>query len=306
MSHERRIPVAANAVIAAAQFVAALFLLAYAATASGWRLGAAAIAFAVVMNSVYAVIHESEHGILFPNARANELTGVVMALLFPAPYHLIRQGHIGHHMRNRSDDEAFDLYFDGEPPVWKWLQFLGIVTGFYWLTVVLANVAVLFASRLFDRSRFQFDRPSAAFMEALNPAYWRWIRIEALLVFATHAAILWWLDFAFAPYAILYCTFGFTWSAMQYVHHFGTERDVRNGARNLWLWTPLDYLWLNHNWHLTHHRHPTVPWPYLPRLAREEGNPPRGFLPFAYLRMWRGPRYSNVHVQNQFAGRVIR
>jgi hypothetical protein len=93
---------------------------------------------------------------------------------------------------------------------------------------------------------------------------------------------------------------------MQYVHHFGTVRDVRNGARNLWIWRPLDAVWLNHNWHLTHHRHPTIPWRYLPEIGTEEGNPPRGFLPFAYFRMWRGPRYSDVRVENRYAGHVIR
>ena len=48
--------------------------------------------------------------------------GVLMALFFPAPFHLLRQGHIGHHLRNRSDDEAFDLYFDGDNVVWRWMM----------------------------------------------------------------------------------------------------------------------------------------------------------------------------------------
>ena len=55
---------------------------------------------------------------------------------------------------------------------------------------------------------------------------------------------------------------------MQYVHHFGTTRHVLEGARNLWIWGPLDALWLNHNWHLTHHKHPTVPWIHLPHIGR--------------------------------------
>lgn len=71
-------------------------------------------------------------------------------------------------------------------------------------------------------------------------------------------------------YAVLYGTFGFIWFAMQYVHHFGTERHVTRGARNLFVFRPLDALWLNHNWHLAHHEHPTVPWIHLPRLAEED------------------------------------
>jgi fatty acid desaturase len=92
---------------------------------------------------------------------------------------------------------------------------------------------------------------------------------------------------------------------MQYVHHFGTTRHVLEGARNLRIWEPLDRLWLNHNWHLTHHKHPTVPWIHLPRLGSRE-NPDRGFLPLHYLRMWRGPRRATERVENRYAGRVIR
>ena len=91
---------------------------------------------------------------------------------------------------------------------------------------------------------------------------------------------------------------------MQYVHHFGTERHVLRGTRNLWFLAPIDLIWLNHNWHLTHHQQPTVPWIYLARLGKEQ-DPKREFLLWHYLRMWRGPRYTDEHVENKFAGRII-
>jgi fatty acid desaturase len=104
----------------------------------------------------------------------------------------------------------------------------------------------------------------------------------------------------------MYFGFGFTWSAMQYVHHYGTERHVTRGARNLRLWGPIDRLWLNHNWHLVHHEHPTVPWIHLPVMGAAGPDARRGFLPWHYLKMWRGPRKTAEHVQNQYAGRIIR
>lgn len=299
-----RIPTVANALIAVVQVATVAVLLHASSGARGWRLALFAAGFALVMNSVYSIIHEAEHGILFSRRSLNDAAGVIMALLFPAPFHLLRQGHIGHHQRNRSDDEAFDFYFEGEHPLWKRMQFYGILTGFYWLVVVLSNLAVLFVPRLFDRSRFEFDRPSAAFMDALNPAYWRWIRIEAVAAIAIHAGAIWFLGDPLA-YAVLYAAWGVSWSAMQYVHHFGTERDVLDGARNLRLLGPIDALWLNHNWHLTHHRHPTVPWLHLPKVAAEERQVERGFLPVAYLRMWRGPRFTHVRVRNRYAGRIV-
>src|SRR3989440_1178152 len=205
MTH--RIPSRANVVIIVAQLAAIAALLFEARHARGWMLALFAAVFAIVMNSVYSIIHEAEHGILFYDRRANDAAGVAMALLFPAPFHLIRQGHLGHHARNRTDDEAFDFWFEGEHPLWKCVQFYGILTGFYWLTVVLSNVIVLVVPRLFDRSRFEFDRPSAAFMDALNPAFWKWIRIEALAAIALHAAIIIAMRDVIA-YATMYAAFG--------------------------------------------------------------------------------------------------
>ncbi len=269
-----------------------------------WEILGLAIAFGVIGNSIYSIVHEAEHRMLHRNHRLNDVLGAGMALLFPAPYHLIRQGHLGHHQRNRSDDEAFDLYFAGENPIIRWLQLYGILTGAYWLMVVLSNVVVAVAPGLLVRRKFEFNRPSAALMESLNPAYWRLIRLEGLLAIALHSAIIVGLDIPPARYLAVYFGFGFSWSAMQYVHHFETERHVLLGAQNLRGLAALDWMWLHHNWHRTHHRHPTIPWIHLPRLGRAE-DPQRPFLLWRYLRMWRGPRYSEEHVENRFAGRII-
>lgn len=271
---------------------------------SGWALFGLAAAFGILMNSVYSIIHEAEHEILFPHKGLNDGVGVLMALLFPAPFHLIRQGHLGHHQRNRSDDEAFDYIFPGENPTWKALQFYGIITGFYWVIVAIGNVVVMLIPSALVRRNFEFDRPSAAFMESLNPRYWRWIRVEALAAVSFHIGLVWAFALPWLNYVIMYLGFGFLWSAMQYVHHFGTERHVVRGTRNLWIWAPIDWILLHHNWHLTHHAHPTIPWLHLPRVSRRK-YPQRSFLPWAYLRMWRGPRRASDTVENRYAGRVI-
>ena len=124
-SRERPIPAALNAAIVVAQLLAlAASFWAASQIRVLWQVALLALGFGVLMNSVYSVIHEAEHATLFPNRRWNEAGGIVMALFFPAPFHLLRQGHIGHHLRNRSDDEAFDLYFDGDNVVWKWMVWL--------------------------------------------------------------------------------------------------------------------------------------------------------------------------------------
>jgi len=306
MNDDFPIPGRLNLAISALQLVALLGLLAAAgAVTSPWLLAGLAIAYALVMNSAYAMLHEAEHGLLHPNHKLNETTGAVLALFFPAPFHLLRQGHIGHHLRNRSDDEAFDFYFDGESRLWKTLQLYGILTGFFYLAVVFGNLIALARPSWLKARWADFDRPTRALLDSLNPRYFRLIRIEALAVIILHVAwmLLWHVPVA--RYFLLLGSFGVLWSALQYVHHFGTERDVLSGARNLRTWPWLDALWLNHNWHRNHHARPTVPWVNLPEITPTHDGE-RGHLLSAYLRMWRGPRHTDEHVQNHHAGKIIR
>jgi fatty acid desaturase len=59
------------------------------------------------------------------------------------------------------------------------------------------------------------------------------------------------------------------------------------GALDLELWTPLRWLYLNFNYHLTHHLAAWVPWTHLPRIAAHR--PARGYLR-TYTRLWRPPQ----------------
>jgi hypothetical protein len=48
-----------------------------------------------------------------------------------------------------------------------------------------------------------------------------------------------------------------------------------------------------------------VPWLNLPEITPDHDGE-RGRLLAAYLRMWRGPRYTDEHVENHHAGKIIR
>ena len=269
-----------------------------------WAVAMLAIAYGFVMNTGYALCHEAEHDIFHPNKTVNDTAGTIVTLLFPASFQLRRQGHIGHHLRNRTDDEAFDLYFEGENPFWKWIQFYGILTGFFWLMIVISNfIAVINPKWLALKTNM--DRPTAALQETLNPKYFRRMRLEAMLVFLVHGLMIYFFKIPVLHYIAVLCGFGFLWSTLQYIHHYGTVRDVQKGAWNVRTWRVFDLIWLNHHWHLNHHLNPTISWIYLPELRADGFQSP---IPFwkAYFNQWRGPRFTPQRVSNRHAGKLVK
>lgn len=293
-----------NLTIAAVQ-VALLLSILWAAgqVESWWGIALLSLAYGIAMNSGYAMLHEAEHNLLHPHPTVNQAAGAVLALFFPAPFHLIRQGHIGHHVRNRSDDEAFDLYFEDENRFWKYVQLYGTLTGLFWVLIFATNFVVAVWPRIITPRYTRFNRPTEAFLESLNPKYRRLIQVEALAAIVLHVGLIVLWRIPLGSYFAVMFGFGFTWSAMQYAHHYGTVRDVQKGAMNLRTFRLLDLVWLNHNWHLNHHLRPTIPWIYLPSLSATSET--RGSLLRAYLREWKGPQPSTVRVENRYAGKVI-
>ena len=298
------IPGRLNLLLALLVVVLCTVLLWASGRVQGWpALALLAILYGFAMNTGYALCHEAEHDIFHRNKTVNDFAGSVVTICFPASFHLRRQGHLGHHLRNRTDDEAFDLYFAGENPLWKHLQFYGILTGFFWLMIVLSNIPALLCPTWLGSKKAAFDRPTAALQESLNPKYFRRMRLEALAVFLFHGAMIYFFKIPLLHYFAVLCGFGFMWSTLQYIHHYGTVRDVQKGAYNVRAWRPFDLIWLNHHWHLNHHLSPTTPWIYLPRLPLESSR-----VPFwrAYFRMWRGPRFTAERIQNRYAGKTIK
>jgi fatty acid desaturase len=260
-SQDFPIPARLNLAILAIQLALLSSLLWLAGQVSGWGLAALAAGYGIAMNSGYALLHEAEHNLFYPERKVNQIAGVLLALF--------------------------------------------ILTGFFWIVIVLGNLLALLKPSLLEPRYASFDRPTAAFLASLNPKFVRLIRVEALSVFLLHGSLVWFGNIPLWNYAAVLFGFGFSWSAMQYVHHFGTVRDVQKGARNLRTFGWLDRLWLNHNWHLNHHLNPTVPWIHLPRLYTSEEFA-RGNLFWAYLKMWRGPRFNPERVENIYAGAIIR
>jgi fatty acid desaturase len=169
-----------------------------------------------------------------------------MALFFTAPFHLLRQGHLGHHMRNRSDDEAFDLYFAEDNRVWKHVVLYGVLTGGYWLFVVAGNVVVLLLPFLYEEKYWQFDRTSVAFLRAFNARAASSGR--AVLAIGLHAGLVVTLQIPFCtrPHLRASPLVGV------HVHRYGDARRARRCKESV-AGTAARSSASNHNWHRTHH-----------------------------------------------------
>jgi fatty acid desaturase len=73
-----------------------------------WLRVAGAVAFAFVNFTPFALMHEAVHGVASPSPVRNALLGILASVMFPTSFCVQRMAHLGHHRRNRTDQ---DLYF---------------------------------------------------------------------------------------------------------------------------------------------------------------------------------------------------
>ena len=177
----------------------------WAASHSSSLLGTiiAIVVFAHVGNTLFAMLHESVHGTLSRNYWVNEVFGQLSAMCFPTGLRFQRTCHLGHHLRNRTDHEIFDMYYPTDNKILKFVQFYCILTGIYWLSVPFGCLMFLvfpWAYSIFKiplLARAQTD--SAMLLPFLDhPAKHR-IRFELLLTFGFQIALFVLLDLSFWP-----------------------------------------------------------------------------------------------------------
>jgi fatty acid desaturase len=243
-----------------------------------WVALAAAVAFAFLNNMPFSLMHEAVHGVGAATPRRNYWLGVIAGWMFPTSFSLQRTAHLGHHARNRTDRELYDYYLPGES---RWVRNLwlygGNLFGLYWFCIPISNALYLLVTP-FYRSKIFVGRiaPAMGFGEyvrdlvELPPAR---VRLEIALAFAYQAVAWWALDLSWPGWLLAHWLFALHWSALQYVDHAWSPRDVVKGAWDLRVSRLSRWLALNYHYHLAHHSHPTAPWTKLPGLATREGQP---------------------------------
>lgn len=253
------------------------------------------VAFSFVGNTVFSCLHECVHGIFHPDRRINDAFGMLCAAFFPTGFSFQRSAHIGHHERNRSDQEMFDYYYPDDNRFLKTVQWYGVVSGIYWSFVVLGWLIYLVFPFLFRAAFWRRHWPRSA-ERTSGPAYARSFaqappvraRLELVFTLVFQCALFYLLDLTLAGWLMCYLAFGFNWSALQYADHAFSPLDVTEGAWDLRVHPWVQAIFLNYHLHLAHHRHPSLPWIHLPRYVDEGRSRPRFIA--QYLRMWLGPQ----------------
>jgi len=284
------IPDRLNAMITIFVFCAGVALLLLGSWLEWWpAVLAVGVLFSYLLLTNYALLHESAHHNLHSRPVLNRLLGTLAGMLFPCPYSMIEAMHQGHHLRNRTDYEMFDLYYATESRVVRFVQWYGILCGFFWPVVPLG--AVLFAGcPAILRTRLITGARSASYLVGdIRQDRIRAIRWEVLATVLLFGLLFWLGGLKWQNTLFLYGCFAFNWSTRQYIGHAFTKRDVIEGAYNLRHNRVMSWVLMNSQWDLNHHRHPEVSWYYLPRLARETDDPQPSYIR-QYWRLWRGPR----------------
>jgi len=245
-------------------------------------------AFAVTLVTLYTLFHEAAHGLAHPTPWVNRWMGRTLGVFFGVPFSFFRHGHLGHHRRNRTDSEMFDLYYETDNRLVKRLILWSILAGFFYVVFVLLGLALLVAPRPLIRWAKGLGMATNAYVIGSMPGdLLPSIRGEMVLILAAQGALFVAFGWRLESFLVLYGCHAVFWSAQDYARHAFSPRDILNGAHNLRRNRLVSWIFLNNNLHKAHHRNPRVSWLHLPGLVTEqEMGPP---LWKNYLRMLKGP-----------------
>ena len=286
---EMPVPDRLNMALVGFVFVGAIGLLWLGSWVESWSaLLVVGVAFSYLLLTNYALLHEATHNNLHSRPGWNYGLGLLTGMLFPVPFSMLRATHQGHHLRNRTDYEMFDLYYPTDNLWLKYGQWYSILCGLFWPLIPLGGLLAAVCPAALRAGPFRRARSSSYALGDIHELPSGIIRLEVLLIVAFVAGLFWLLDLKWPSVLVLYGCFALNWSTRQYVGHAFTRRDVVEGASNLRHVWPMSWILLHGEWDLNHHRRPDVSWYYLPRLS--PADEPRPSYVRQYWRLWRGPQ----------------
>ncbi|MFL5343738.1 MAG: fatty acid desaturase [Hyalangium sp.] len=248
----------------------------------GWALGLCVAAFALLFQTQFALLHEASHLKLHSNPTWNRWLGVLSGLLFPISSSMLSITHWSHHLKNRSDQEMFDLYYPHQSRVGRTIGWYLMLVGFWYWIIPPFLLLLLVAPGVFRRMSERLHVAEAIFRhESISVGR---IRLELLLCVLTLTGVCVLSGLSGARLALFYAAAAAIWSGTNYLEHSYAPRDVLAGAFNLQ--APWPYGWLNLHRELdfNHHAYPDVAWVHLPALSPPQEQ--RRSYVLHYLRQW--------------------
>lgn len=288
------IPGNINIVIALVAFTVALGALKLASIfAVWWVYILCGVCFALVGNTLFSLLHECVHRIFHPNTKVNDIFGQLCAMFFPTGFFFQRAFHLGHHRRNRTDVEMFDMYYSHDSKFLKFAQMYTILLGFYWTAAPIGGLFYLMSPKVLEgglfRSQHPYLKPMSmdAMLSGLEKAPVGRVRLELLMTLIFQIGVFYLLGISWQAWLICYWSFALLWGSIQYADHAWSKRDIRKGAWNLKVNPFVQAIFLNYHHHLAHHENPFVPWIHLPKFVDYSQPRPSHFK--IWLKMWKGP-----------------
>ena len=281
----------------------AIFLLALPATwallwvasnaSLGWAL-LAAWAFSLVNHTPFSLMHEAVHGAFSGNRARNDFCRNAVCACIPDLIHAAENRAPRASSGATAPIKRYSNYYlpNQSKALRNFQLYSGNLLGFYWLCIPLSNLIYLVAPWLYT-SRAFIEGPARRLgfepyvREIAQHGVLR-IWLECLLALTYQVALWWALGLTWQGWLLCYWAFALHWSALQYVDHAWSKRDVVNGAWNLKVLPISRALALNYHHHLAHHRHPQAPWTALPGLV--DPNEPQPTFWQIYFQLWRGTR----------------
>ena len=252
----------------------------------------------VVTPTLWSLTHEAIHGSLHPDRAWNDRLGRWLAGIFGAPFQILRLGHLMHHRFNRSELNRADVAKGAPPtPIERARYFGRLLGGLYLGELLAAPLAILpdrtyrWLVRLGFEAELEDGRsmwPAAERQLLEEPGRSR-MREEGLavtlglgLALFAFGAFWWMLALAILGRALVI-------SGLDNVYHYGNALDEVRAGSDLRLPEGLRTLFLNFNFHGTHHQRPNLPWTALPdAFSKLDRRFAGGFGPAA-LRQLQGP-----------------
>ncbi|HYH99565.1 fatty acid desaturase [Hyalangium sp.] len=279
----RSIPNRLNTLLTVSVFSALVGLLVLGAhVESGWALGLCVAVFAVLFQTQFALLHEASHLKLHSDPVWNRWLGVLGGLLFPISSSMLSITHWSHHLKNRSDQEMFDLYYPHQSRVARTIGWYLMLVGFWYWIIPPFLLLLLVAPGVFRRMSERLHIAEAIFRHP-EISVGR-IRGELLLCALAVTGVCVLSGLSVARLAIFYAAAGAIWSGVNYLEHSYAPRDVLKGAFNLQAPWPYGWLNLHRELDLNHHAYPEVSWIHLPALSPKDEYH-RSYLRH-YFRQW--------------------